>query len=137
MDHICVVCDKPVKGRFPPYLSLGKAKACPSCGTSIIPGRPDDFVDVRIRWQELRVLFTLANVAIETNRVDDYSAIVLRRLINRVSPLRPAGLPPLTVRQLVDELKLQGVDVEMVDFDGKPWPMSPPLSSDPDVEQGQ
>lgn len=137
MTNICIVCDAAVEGVFPPYVSLGKSrKACPNCGTSLIPGRPDDFVDMQLRWQELRVLFALAGLAVEKNLVDEHTAIVLRRLTSRVAPLRPKGLPPLTVLQLVEELKLQGMNVEMVDFEGRPWPMSPPLSSGPDVEQG-
>lgn len=136
MASVCLVCDARVPDSKDPYLFTWKGKrACHTCGTNLIPGREDDFVTVRIRWQELRLLFTLAQIATEEGLDDEHVSVVLRRLITRFSPNRPTGLPPLTPRQLDEEMRLQGIDFGVIDTRGRPWPALG-ASSEPTTEQG-
>lgn len=127
MEFACLLCGARADGPMPPFVMVAKGgRACGSCGTTLVPGRAADTVMVRIRWQELRLILTLAHAGLALGEFPEAAGVVLHAIASRLSPCRPPLTPPLTGEQLVAELRAQGHEV-LLDG-GFRWP--------PEVEQG-
>lgn len=117
MNFRCLNCDAMSSAEPQPWLMAPAGeKGCKACGSRLMPGRRDDRLDVRIGWQELRLLVAMARIGVDSGAdIPDEVTQVLDRLCHRLAKHRPEMAPPLTTLQLVAELRLMGIDATCVD----------------------
>ncbi len=101
----CAVCDFEVA-------STNGLKACPSCGTKLLPVRPADDVDVLINWGILRTLVMWAERW--AGRCVDEHPDMLRLVLNAAENLQAQhpDKAPLTLAAEIAKMRKHFGDVE-------------------------
>lgn len=99
------------------FAKLEPMYECPTCGSNAPPQELTNDVTITLNWADLRQLVNLVESYLNKTQEDLQRETGLERLFDLLRKARPAGAPPLTVLDELEELRESGFDVTMHEDD--------------------